>query len=85
MTSLVFGIFIHGKKINQNSLLFHICESLYRDGCNVAGYFAWSSMDNYEFSSGYTIRFGMNYVNFTNPADRREKDSAKWYSKFNAN
>ncbi|XP_019088731.1 PREDICTED: myrosinase 4 [Camelina sativa] len=53
------------------------------DGCNVAGYFPWSSMDVYEFSSGYTIRFGMNWVNFTNPADRREKDSAKWYSKFN--
>lgn len=38
-------------------------------------------MDNYEFSSGYTIRFGLNWVNFTNPADRREKDSAKWYSR----
>ncbi|CAL9226376.1 unnamed protein product [Arabidopsis halleri] len=55
------------------------------DGCNIAGYFPWSSMDNYEFSSGYTIRFGLNYVNFTNPADRREKDSAKWYSRFNTN
>ncbi|VVB00573.1 unnamed protein product [Arabis nemorensis] len=44
------------------------------DGCNVAGYFAWSLMDNYEFGNGYTLRFGMNCVNFTNPADRREKD-----------
>ncbi|EFH46101.1 hypothetical protein ARALYDRAFT_914424 [Arabidopsis lyrata subsp. lyrata] len=48
------------------------------DGCNIAGNFPWSSMDNYEFSSGYTICFGLNWVNFTNPADRREKDSAKW-------
>ncbi|CAN7029101.1 unnamed protein product, partial [Brassica rapa subsp. trilocularis] len=52
------------------------------DGCNVAGYFAWSLMDNYEFGNGYTLRFGMNWVNFTNPADRREKDSGKWYSRF---
>ncbi|KAG2314075.1 hypothetical protein Bca52824_017197 [Brassica carinata] len=52
------------------------------DGCNVAGYFAWSLMDNYEFGNGYTLRFGMNWVNFTNPADRRQKDSAKWYSRF---
>ncbi|KAF2557325.1 hypothetical protein F2Q68_00015966 [Brassica cretica] len=52
------------------------------DGCNVAGYFAWSLMDNYEFGNGYTLRFGMNWVNFTNPADRREKDSGKWFSKF---
>ncbi|XP_010530380.1 PREDICTED: myrosinase 4-like [Tarenaya hassleriana] len=52
------------------------------EGCNVAGYFAWSSMDNYEFGNGYTLRFGMNWVNFTNPIDRRQKDSGKWYSKF---
>ncbi|XP_018489527.1 myrosinase 4-like [Raphanus sativus] len=52
------------------------------DGCNVAGYFAWSLMDNYEFGNGYTLRFGMNWVNFTNPADRREKASGKWFSKF---
>ncbi|KAH0879225.1 hypothetical protein HID58_066619 [Brassica napus] len=52
------------------------------DGCNVAGYFAWSLMDNYEFGNGYTLRFGMNWVNFINPADRREKESGKWFSKF---
>ncbi|KAG7600212.1 Glycoside hydrolase family 1 [Arabidopsis suecica] len=52
------------------------------DGCNVAGYFAWSLMDNYEFGNGYTLRFGMNWVNFTNPADRREKASGKWFSRF---
>lgn len=52
------------------------------DGCNVAGYFAWSLMDNYEFGNGYTLRFDMNWVNFTNPADRREKASGKWFSRF---
>ncbi|KAF3612197.1 hypothetical protein DY000_02048520 [Brassica cretica] len=46
------------------------------------GYFSWSLMDNYEFGNGYTLRFGMNWVNFTNPSDRREKDSGKWFSKF---
>ncbi|ESQ30336.1 hypothetical protein EUTSA_v10011400mg [Eutrema salsugineum] len=55
------------------------------DGCNVAGYFAWSLMDNYEFGNGYTLRFGMNWVNFTNPAHRREKASGKWFSKFIGN
>ncbi|CAH2035797.1 unnamed protein product [Thlaspi arvense] len=52
------------------------------EGSNVRGYFAWSLMDNYEFGNGYTLRFGMNWVNFTNPIDRREKDSGKWFSKF---
>ncbi|AAG12761.1 cyanogenic beta-glucosidase, putative; 45933-43295 [Arabidopsis thaliana] len=46
------------------------------------GYFAWSLMDNYEFGNGYTLRFDMNWVNFTNPADRREKASGKWFSRF---
>uniref|UniRef100_A0A0D3CRM4 thioglucosidase n=1 Tax=Brassica oleracea var. oleracea TaxID=109376 RepID=A0A0D3CRM4_BRAOL len=52
------------------------------DGFSVAGYFAWSLMDNYEFGNGYTLRFGMNWVNFTNPADGREKTSRKWFSMF---
>ncbi|KFK35910.1 hypothetical protein AALP_AA4G052200 [Arabis alpina] len=52
------------------------------DGSDVAGYFAWSAMDNYEFGNGYTVRFGMNWVNFTNPADRRQKDSGNWFSQF---
>ncbi|CAN7131127.1 unnamed protein product [Brassica rapa subsp. narinosa] len=55
--------------------IFHVSNApSSEDGCNVAGYFAWSLMDNYEFGNGYTLRFGMNWVNFTNPADRREKD-----------
>ncbi|CAF2056685.1 unnamed protein product [Brassica oleracea] len=52
------------------------------DGFSVAGYFAWSLMDNYEFGNGYTLWFGMNWVNFTNPADGREKTSRKWFSMF---
>ncbi|XP_010501958.1 PREDICTED: myrosinase 4-like [Camelina sativa] len=55
------------------------------DGCNIAGYFAWSLMDNYEFGNGFTLRFGMNWVNFANPADRQEKDSGKWFARFNDN
>ncbi|CAN8287832.1 unnamed protein product [Cochlearia groenlandica] len=51
------------------------------DGCNVGGYFAWSLMDNYEFGNGYTLRFGMNWVNFTNPTEQ-QKDSGKWFSRF---
>ncbi|CAE6228353.1 unnamed protein product [Arabidopsis arenosa] len=55
----------------------------WESGCNVKGYFAWSLGDNYEFGKGFTVRYGLSYVNFTNTtADRVLKTSGKWYKQF---
>jgi beta-glucosidase len=49
-----------------------------QQGVDVAGYFAWSLMDNFEWASGYDKRFGMVYVDYASQ-DRTLKDSALWY------
>ena len=49
---------------------------------NIKGYFAWALGDNYEFGKGFTVRFGLSYVNWTDVSDRNLKDSGKWYQRF---
>ncbi len=48
------------------------------EGTPVDGYFTWSLMDNYEWSNGYTERFGIIHVDYENQK-RTLKDSAWWY------
>jgi beta-glucosidase len=50
-------------------------------GANIKGYFAWSLLDNFEWSEGYLRRFGLTYVDY--PTQRRiVKQSGHWYSAF---
>ena len=48
------------------------------DGVDAIGYFAWSLMDNFEWSFGYSERFGLTYVDYVTQ-ERIVKDSFYWY------
>jgi beta-glucosidase len=47
-------------------------------GAPVAGYFAWSLLDNYEWDQGYAQRFGITWIDYTTQ-ERIPKDSAFFY------
>ena len=51
------------------------------DNVKLRGYTAWSLMDNYEWAAGYTERYGMYWVNFTDPERTRlPKTSVSFYT-----
>jgi beta-glucosidase len=51
------------------------------DGVEVDGYFVWSLLDNFEWSRGYSQRFGLVYVDFET-LERVPKASYRWYRDF---
>ncbi|CAN6858814.1 unnamed protein product [Brassica oleracea] len=66
-------------------LCSHLCflrKVIKEKGVNVRGYFAWALGDNYEFCKGFTVRFGLSYVNWEDLDDRNLKESGKWYQRF---
>lgn len=48
------------------------------EGVDIRGYFAWSILDNFEWSEGYNERFGLIYVDYETQK-RIPKDSYYWY------
>jgi len=53
-------------------------------GVPLAGYFAWSLMDNFEWAKGYQKRFGLIWVDYQTQ-QRIPKDSMLWYAQVIAN
>jgi beta-glucosidase len=48
-------------------------------GVDLRGYFAWSLLDNYEWSLGYSKRFGIVHVDYETQ-QRTPKESARFYA-----
>ena len=48
------------------------------NGADVRGYFVWSLLDNFEWDAGYSVRFGLTYIDYANQR-RVPKTSFAWY------
>jgi beta-galactosidase len=54
------------------------CHRAIEGGVRLKGYFVWSLLDNFEWASGYSKRFGIHHVDFAT-GRRTPKASARWY------
>ena len=54
------------------------CHQAIARGADLRGYFAWSLLDNYEWSHGFSKRFGIVHVNY-DTLERTPKASALFY------
>jgi beta-glucosidase/6-phospho-beta-glucosidase/beta-galactosidase len=60
--------------------LMAIAQAL-QDGVKVMGHTVWSLMDNFEWNDGYSTKFGIHRVNFSDPnRSRTPKASAGFYA-----
>ncbi|HEX2915746.1 MAG TPA: GH1 family beta-glucosidase [Chloroflexia bacterium] len=57
----------------------HAALRAIQEGVPLAGYFAWSLMDNFEWAYGYSRRFGIVHVDYQTQK-RTIKDSGHWYA-----
>jgi beta-glucosidase len=61
--------------------LLRYTQKAIQKGIPVKGFFIWSLTDNFEWSEGYTPRFGLVYINYSN-LKRTMKDSGSWFRDF---
>ncbi|CAG0901510.1 unnamed protein product [Darwinula stevensoni] len=60
--------------------LNQLLKAVKLDGCNVTGYAAWSLLDNLEWGVGYSQKFGLHFVDFSDPErPRTPKKSSRFY------
>ncbi|CDP19045.1 unnamed protein product [Coffea canephora] len=52
-----------------------------KNGVRVMAYYGWAIIDNFEWSSGYSVHFGINYVDYST-LKRFRKLSSYWFERF---
>jgi beta-glucosidase len=59
---------------------FRAAARAIQEGVPLEGYIVWSLMDNFEWAAGYSLRFGLVYVDYATQT-RMPKSSAEWFSR----
>ncbi|KAG8430619.1 hypothetical protein GDO86_020290 [Hymenochirus boettgeri] len=71
----------HSRYFYYKTYIDEALKAVRMDGVNLQGYTAWSLMDTFEWTSGYSVRFGLHHVDFKNPGrPRTPKRSAIYYA-----
>ncbi|MFN2463620.1 MAG: glycoside hydrolase family 1 protein [Candidatus Dormibacteria bacterium] len=75
------GVADRADDFRPRALVSHLAEMAraQRDGVDIRGYMHWSSMDNFEWSEGFAMRFGLVEVDFATQK-RTPRPSAALYS-----
>lgn len=74
-------------KIHDNTRITYLKDTItyvhkaINDGINIGGYFIWSLTDSFEWSEGYSPRFGLVYIDYPT-LNRYIKDSGLWLQEF---
>ncbi|XP_031274801.1 beta-glucosidase 17-like [Pistacia vera] len=71
-----------GKRIMYHQLHLSYLVQAIKKGVDVRGYSVWSLLDGFEWTYGYSVRFGFTYVDYSNGLKRYLKSSAFWYQNF---
>jgi len=66
------------RRINYLREHFNQAHRAIQEGVGLRGYFVWSLMDNFEWARGFSMRFGLTYVNYATQ-ERIIKESGFWY------
>ncbi|ESR65177.1 hypothetical protein CICLE_v10007996mg [Citrus x clementina] len=69
------------KRIEYHSGYLSALARAIRNGADVRGYFIWSLMDNFEWLDGYSVMFGLYYID-RQTLERTPKLSATWFKNF---
>lgn len=78
---LVAGVINDQQRIDYYQQFLQALLSAQKNKLPVAGFFAWTLMDNFEWAEGYHAKFGLVHVDFTTQL-RTVKASGHWFRQF---